>query len=465
MAVHFFKMEQQWRGPPARDTAPTLSSPHVVERVSLLISTDQIAHKGDVPTLPASGPLSILHPSYKFARKLPNWDRERSSFLETGPPDRPRLNPPGQVAIPSSELLVPSLPAMSHAPQFISLDRAQPPFYVGVDLGGTNIKIGLVDDAGQTLGWETMPTQTDRGPDDGVVRMASVLDQLVAKAGLAKHQIARVGLGSPGTMDIPAGMLLEPHNLPGWYHFPIRERLSQQCGLPVTFSNDANAAAYGEFWVGSGRDLRSMVLFTLGTGIGCGIIVDDLMIEGENSHGAECGHIIIDYRDDARVCGCGRGGHLEAYASATAVIKRSEEVLATERPTSLRTRVEQGEPLTPLMLSQEAERGDELALELIMDTAMYLGIGAVTLLHTIDPQGLVLGGGMNFGGHETELGRRFLQRVREEVQRRAFPIVSERVVIDYAKLEGDAGYLGAAGVARLAHRRQAGNERSSHFTL
>lgn len=346
---------------------------------------------------------------------------------------------------------------MSQAPQFIALDQAQPPFFVGVDLGGTNIKIGLVDDAGQTLGWETMPTQTERGPEEGVQRMAQTLRELVAKAGLEPSQIARVGLGSPGTMDIPAGMLLEPHNLPGWYHFPIRDRLSTHCGLPVTFSNDANAAAYGEFWVGSGRHLRSMVLFTLGTGIGCGIIVDDLMIEGENSHGAECGHIIIDYRDDARVCGCGRGGHLEAYASATAVVKRSEEALASGRETSLRGRVEQGEPLTPLMLSQEAERGDALALELILDTAMYLGIGAVTLLHTIDPEGLVLGGGMNFGGHDTELGRRFLERVREEVRRRAFPVVSERVEIDYARLGGDAGYLGAAGVARMAHRRLAGD--------
>lgn len=343
---------------------------------------------------------------------------------------------------------------MSQAPRFIPLDEAQAPFFVGVDLGGTNIKVGLVDDLGRTLGWESIPTETHRGPEEGVQRMDRTVRHLVESAGLRMDQIGRVGLGSPGTMDIPAGMLLEPHNLPGWFNFPIRARLSDQLGLPVTFSNDANAAAYGEYWVGSGREFRSMVLFTLGTGIGCGIIVDDLLIEGVNSHGAECGHIIIDYHDDARICGCGQTGHLEAYASATAVVKRTDEALQAGRKSSLGSRIAAGESLTPKMLSEEAEAGDELSLEIILDTARYIGIGAVTLLHTIDPDGLVLGGGMNFGGHETELGRRFLARVQEEVRQRAFPVVAERITIDYARLGGDAGYLGAAGVARLAYRRQ-----------
>jgi len=263
-----------------------------------------------------------------------------------------------------------------------------------------------------------------------------------------------VGLGSPGTMDIPAGMLLEPHNLPGWYNFPIRDRLAVHSGRAVTFVNDANAAAYGEYWVGSGSELSSMVLFTLGTGVGCGVIIGDLLVEGENSHGAECGHILIDYRDDARMCGCGQRGHLEAYASATAVIKRTEEALAGDRATRLRKRIAEGAAVTPKLLAEEAEAGDPLALELILETARYVGIGCVTLMHTIDPSGVVLGGAMTFGGHATELGRRFLERVREEVRARAFPVLAERVSIDYASLGSDAGYLGAAGVARLAHQKQ-----------
>ena len=208
--------------------------------------------------------------------------------------------------------------------------------------------------------------------------------------------------------------------------------MAAHCGLPVTFQNDANAAAYGEFWVGKGRDFHSMVLFTLGTGIGCGIIVGDLSIDGENSHGAECGHIIIDCSENARLCGCGQRGHLEAYASATAVVKRMHEALAAGRPSSLRKQLEHCRQLTPKMLAHEAAAGDALSLEIVAETARYLGVGIVNLMHTIDPNGVLLGGAMTFGGHESPLGRQFLAWIREEVGRRAFPVLAQRTVIDFA---------------------------------
>jgi glucokinase len=286
--------------------------------------------------------------------------------------------------------------------------------------------------------------------------MAALVRQAAEEAGLMCDEIARIGLGSPGTMDIPAGMLLEPHNL-GWMHFPIRDRVSHYADRPVTFVNDANAAAYGEFWVGTGAEHNSMVLFTLGTGIGSGIIVRDRLIDGEHSHGGECGHIIIDLRPDARVCPCGQPGHLEGYASATAVVARATEALASGRKSSLHLRIEAGEELTPLMLSEEAEKNDELSRELILETARFLGIGTVTLMHTIDPDGVVFGGAMTFGGRETAVGRQFLARIQEEVQRRAFPVLAAKTKIDYASLGGDAGYLGAAGVARLEYRRLSEN--------
>jgi glucokinase len=283
--------------------------------------------------------------------------------------------------------------------------------------------------------------------------MGQAVKQAIAQAGLEPAAVARVGLGSPGTMDIRAGMLIQPVNLKGWDNFPIRDRLAVHCELPVSFQNDANAAAYGEFWVGSGRAFHSMVLLTLGTGIGCGIIVGDLLIDGENSHGAECGHIIIDCTETARMCGCGQPGHLEAYASATAVVKRTEEALRLRRVSSLTTRMAAGEELTPLLLAKEAEAGDQLSLEIILETARYLGIGIVSLLHTIDPQGVLLAGAMTFGGNDSPLGRRFLARIKQEIDRRAFPIVAERITLDFASLGGDAGFIGAAGVARLEHQK------------
>ena len=342
---------------------------------------------------------------------------------------------------------------MSDNASTIHAAEATKPFFTGVDLGGSSVKIGLLDDQGRTLSRHKIPTEVSRGPEDGARRMGEAVAKAAADAGLEADDIAGVGLGSPGTMDIPAGMLLEPHNLPGWQDFPIRDALARHCGRPVTFVNDANAAAYGEYWVGRGREFHSMVLLTLGTGIGCGIIVGDLLIEGEHSHGAECGHIIIDYGDDARVCPCGQPGHLEGYTSARSVIARATEALARGRESVLSSRIAAGEKLSPLMLAQAAEAGDELALEIILETARYLGVGIVSLIHTIDPDGVVLGGAMTFGGGESELGRRFVERIRQEVRQRAFPVLAEKVQVDFASLGGDAGYIGAAGIARLAHRK------------
>ena len=347
----------------------------------------------------------------------------------------------------------PSGGTMSESRSFIAREEAKPPFFVGLDLGGTNIKVGVVDDCGRPLSWLSVPTDADKGPENAAARMGKAVLQAISDAGLEPSDVARVGLGSPGTMDIPAGKLVKPVNLKGWDDFAIRDRVAHHCGLPVTFANDAAAAAYGEFWVGSGREFHSMVLFTLGTGIGCGIIIGDFSIDGENSHGAECGHLIINDAADARVCGCGRRGHLEAYASATAVIKRAEQALTNGHASSLAARVAEGADLTPKLLAVEAESGDELSLEIIFEVAQAMGVGIVNLLHTIDPNGVLLGGAMTFGGNETELGRRFLAKIKEEVARRAFAVLAERTTIDFASLGGDAGYIGAAGIARVEHRK------------
>jgi glucokinase len=341
---------------------------------------------------------------------------------------------------------------MSDDRVLIPRSQAQGPFFVGADVGGTNIKVGVVDDLGQPLSWLSVPTEVPEGPEKGARRIGDAIFDAIHRAGLASVDIARVGLGTPGTMDIPKGMLLEPPNMPGWHDFPIVARVEQHCRLPITYANDAGAAAYGEFWVGCGRDFKSIVMITLGTGVGGGIIVDDFSIDGENSHGAELGHTVIDWHDDARMCGCEKTGHLEAYASATAVIKRCEEALAAGRPSSLRDRQAKGEEITPIVIGEEADRGDELSLELVLDTAKYIGVGCVTFLHTIDPAGLVIGGAMTFGRDETPLGRRFIERIREEVRRRAFPIPAKTPIV-WATLGGDAGYIGAAGLARAAWRR------------
>ncbi len=343
---------------------------------------------------------------------------------------------------------------MSQSRQFISADEAQAPYFVGIDLGGQSIKIGLVDDLGRPLSWLNVPTEVEKGCEAACKRMAEGMNRAIAEAGVDKSEVAYVGLGSPGTMDIPAGKLVLPVNLKGWEYFPIRDRLAHHCGKPVAFINDGAAAAYGEYWVGAGQEMNSLVLLTLGTGIGCGIIVGGFSIDGENSHGAECGHTIVNSAPDARWCNCGQRGHLEAYSSATAVVRRTQEMLDAGLATSIRDRVEAGDTLTPKLVAEEAERGDALADEIVMDTAYWLGIGLVNLIHTIDPSGVLLGGAMTFGGNGSELGKRFIGKIHEVINERAFALLAERLQMDFASLGGDAGYIGAAGIARAEYLKE-----------
>jgi glucokinase len=336
----------------------------------------------------------------------------------------------------------------------VSPQEAQRPLFVGVDVGGTGIKIGLVDEAGQALGRLRIDTEEERGPEDAVRRIQQATAGYLEQLALRWDEVAAIGLGTPGSMDIPRGLILQPPNLPHWRDFPIRDALSRACGKSVAFANDANAAAYGEFWVGSGRDVNSMIMLTLGTGVGGGIIVEQQLIDGVNSFGSECGHIIIDSRPDARLCVWGGGrGQLEAYASASAVTERTQEALSAGRESSLRRRVAQ-EELSPLMVAQEADAGDPLSLEIIEETGRYLGIGITTLVHVIDPGLVVLGGAMNFGGETAPAGRCFIESVRREFRRRAFDVVADTTSITFASLGGDAGYIGAAGVAHAAWKRQ-----------
>lgn len=331
-----------------------------------------------------------------------------------------------------------------------------PPYFLGIDLGGTNVKAGVVDDSGQPLSYESVPTQADQGPEQGVENMVRCSHQAVEASGLSWEEIEYVGLATPGTMDIPEGMLLDPPNLPGWDNVPIRQLIADQLEKPTCLQNDGNAAAYGEFWVGAGRDAHSLVLWTLGTGLGGGIIVNDMIIQGEHSHGSECGHIIIEY-ENGRLCATGQSGTLEAYVSATALVKRCEETLEQNLDSPLHKWLDEGEELTPLLIAKAAEAGDSFSDHLIMETARYLGIGCVTVMHCINPRIFLIGGAMTFGRDQSELGRRFLARVKREVLDRGFPVPAQNTEFAYATLGGRAGTIGAAGCARQALKQSQGS--------
>ena len=323
----------------------------------------------------------------------------------------------------------------------------QPPFFIGVDVGGTTIKVGAVDDNGRSMSKSVVPTEAKQPPEIGMANLERCVKDAVQQASLTMDDIHSVGLATPGTMDIAAGMLLTPGNLPRWHHFPIRQHVADRLQKPTVLQNDASAAAFGEFWVGTAHDAPSTVMWTLGTGVGCGIIIHDVVIEGQHSHGGESGHMIVQM-DGGRRNVDGRFGTLEAYCSATALVKRCLEAIEAGAVSSLKSHLEAGRDLTAKLIAEAAESGDELADRLVIDTARVLGVATVTIMHTIDPSMVLIGGAMTFGRHDNPIGRRFLQRVKDEVLARAFPIPAAKTRIDYAMLGGDAGYIGAAGCAR-----------------
>lgn len=323
------------------------------------------------------------------------------------------------------------------------------PLFVGLDVGGSSMKAGVVDDHGNPLASVSLPTEASRGQEFGLARMAESIRQAVAAAGLSLTDVAAIGVATPGTMDIPAGVILDPPNLKPWQNVPVRDYVQKTFGLPTAFQNDANAAALGEFWAGAGRDVNSMVLFTLGTGVGGGIILGDMVVEGEHSHGAELGHMKIEMTNP-RQCGCGRWGCLEAYASATAVTKRATEALGQPGARSqLAQFVNREGGLTSRDVFDAATQGDELAAKLVEETAYYLAVGAANLLHVIDPDMVVFGGGM------IAAGEGFLERIRHHVRQLAFPVPAAKAVIGYALLGNDAGFIGAAACGRVLYQRRA----------
>lgn len=328
------------------------------------------------------------------------------------------------------------------------------PYFVGLDVGGSAMKAGVVGDAGSPLGSVTLPTEAHRGQEFGLARMGEAIREAARAAGLALADVTAIGVATPGLLDIPAGVILDPPNLKPWKDVPVRDRIAAMFGKPTAFQNDANAAAVGESWAGAGRGLASLVFFTLGTGVGGGIVLDGEVLEGRHSHGAELGHLKIEMTNPRR-CTCGRLGCLEAYASALAVVKRATEALDEARGHSvLHERRSQGE-LTARDVFDAAAAGDELADRVVERTAYYLAIGAMNAMHTIDPDVVVFGGGM------IAAGEGFLRRIRDHVRDLAFPVPAERTLIRYAQLGTDAGFIGAAGCARRLVRSRGGPNRFS----
>jgi glucokinase len=286
--------------------------------------------------------------------------------------------------------------------------------FLGIDLGGTNVKLGVCTARGEVRGSASLPTDAAKGPPDTIRRMAEAAARLMEKTGRARA----CGSGVPGPLDLERTILFRATNMPGWQKVPYPEMLGRALGIPTFMENDANCAAWGEFIAGAGRGTRSLVLYTLGTGVGGGIVINGEMWVGASGAAGELGHMTID--PDGPPCGCGQNGCLEVYGSATAVAKRWGRGGAKE-------------------CFDAARRGDPDALAVVDWAADALAIGLANMTHVLHPEVIVLAGGM---AQSSDL---LLNKVREGVKKRVFPVFLEKIRIEASQVPGDdAGWLGAA---------------------
>jgi len=316
--------------------------------------------------------------------------------------------------------------------------------FLGVDLGGTNVVAALMTSEGQVLARETAPTEVQRGPEALVQRLGASLGRLVEQAGVPRATVRALGIGSPGPLSVAAGKIIRSCNLPGFDDFPLRAACSRALGVPAVIDNDAKAACWGEYWLGAGRGVRHMVMFTLGTGIGGGIVIDGRLVHGSEDNAAELGHMIIV--PEGRRCNCGQRGCLEAYASATHTAGRAREAAAAGRASSLAEVLERVGEISCRDVFEQARAGDALAVEVVEGTARALAQACVNMRHITEPEKVVLGGGM------TQAGDFLLERVRRHYESLLWTNKKEDMVICLAERGADAGVIGAAGLALEAWR-------------
>lgn len=328
-----------------------------------------------------------------------------------------------------------------------------PSFAIGVDLGGTNLRIAAVDENGKLLEKLTTGTQVSRGRDYVIGEMCDAIREVSQKFSNA-GQLSGIGIGVPGIIDLETGMLYESPNLPGWDRYPVREEIERRLGTKVILENDANVAALGEKWLGAAKDFDSMCMFTLGTGVGGGLVLNGRIWHGMTGMAGELGHITVE--PDGAPCGCGNRGCIEQYASATAIVRMAREAIATGKAPEL-ARAAEGEDkeFNSRKIYQLAVQGDLPAQEIFRRVGRMLGMVIADVVNGLNLPIFVVGGGV------VSAWDAFSPAMFDEVKKRSFVYRNtcpdpmggahqrKKTTITRALLGSDAGLYGAARLPML----------------
>jgi len=314
--------------------------------------------------------------------------------------------------------------------------------FVGIDLGGTNIKVGCFDSQLNLICKTAVATEANVGPEVIVDRIGRTTEKLLADNDLSGESIAAIGIGAPGPSKLDEGIIIASPNMPSFKNVPLRKMVSDKFGKPAVLENDANAACWGEYVLGAGKDVDDMVFFTLGTGIGGGVIIKGKLVHGFADNAAELGHIII--YPEGRRCGCGQRGCVEAYASADSTGKRAAEAVKAGAQSSLEKVLDEKGQISCQDVYEHLAAGDELAKKITDETAKALAIVCVNMLHATEPKRIVFAGGM------IAAGEALLERIKHYFNEQIWLLKKEAVEIAFATLGEDAGIIGTAALAKKA---------------
>ncbi|MFC7751482.1 ROK family glucokinase [Paenibacillus thermoaerophilus] len=308
--------------------------------------------------------------------------------------------------------------------------------YVGVDMGGTAIKVGICDAEGNLLHTYEGPTGTEHGPEVVMDNIASYVRKIVQDSPFEWDQVAGIGAGIAGFLDIPAGFVKLSPNL-RWRNVHVGSGLEKRLGKKVVINNDANVAALGEAWAGAGKGVPNVVCYTLGTGVGGGIIVGGKLVEGFNGMAGELGHMKVVPDLEAIQCGCSQKGCLETVSSATGIIRMAKDAVERGDDTSLK--LIDGD-ITAKDVIDAAKAGDEVAKRIVARAANYLGKSMAAVAVVLNPQRFIIGGGVS------KAGEFLFQQIRESFICNTTEAAHEGVEIVPATLGNNAGVVGAAGL-------------------
>ena len=306
---------------------------------------------------------------------------------------------------------------------------------IGIDVGGTNVKIALVNDKGNIIYSNSIPTRAEMGYEYTINNMKEAIAELIKETKSDKKSIEGIGFGFPGQIDYKKGVVRLAPNIPGWVEVPIAEIMEKEFGIPTRVDNDVRCAALGELNYGAGIGCENLICITVGTGIGSGLIINGKLVRGASNAAGEIGHIKLDMHGGP-LCGCGDRGCLEAFASGPSIVAMAEEYIKGGKSTKYR---ELANPdITPYIVSEAAKQGDPVAKRIFTIVGEYIGIGLASVVNLLNPEKIIIGGGA------AAAGDLLLNPIKENLIKRAMPIAGSAVEIVPAQLGNSAGVIGAS---------------------